>query len=41
MEKLSLKYGWTPDQIREMRVDDIQNYLNIILMRKTLENNSK
>lgn len=29
MESLSDAYGWTPNQIRRMRVDDIEAYLQI------------
>lgn len=36
MESLSDKYGWTPNQIRDMRVDDIQNYLDIISIKNKL-----
>jgi len=41
MEKLSREYGWTPDQIREMRVEDIQNYLDINSIRNQLEKAKK
>lgn len=37
MEKLSREYGWTPDQIRDMKVEDIQNYLDINSIRNQLE----
>jgi len=37
MEKLSREYGWTPGEIREMNVSDIQNYLDICSMRNQLE----
>jgi len=30
MEALSQRYGWTPDQIRESKVSDINQYLEII-----------
>jgi hypothetical protein len=30
MEALSHRYGWTPDQIRAMRLSDVQQYLEII-----------
>lgn len=30
MERLSERYGWTPDQIRAMRVEDVRQYLEII-----------
>lgn len=43
MESLSLKYGWTPDQIRSMRISDIQAYVDIDTMREDLrkKNNMK
>jgi len=37
IEKLSREYGWTPGEIRDMRVSDVQNYLDICSMRKQLE----
>ena len=37
MEKLSRIYGWTPEQMRAMRVEDIQIYLDIISMRNQLK----
>lgn len=30
MEMLSKEYGWTPSQIREQSVDDINQYIEII-----------
>jgi len=30
MEALSERYGWTPDEIRSMRISDILQYLEII-----------
>lgn len=30
MEALSHRYGWTPDQIRGMTLEDIHQYLEII-----------
>jgi hypothetical protein len=38
MELLSSEYGWKPDDIREMRVSDIENYI-IILNCKRKEAN--
>ena len=40
---LSEEYGWTPEQIREQRVLEIREYLNIISMKRKLEkkNNKK
>jgi len=37
MEKLSKEYGWTPDEIRNLRVSDLQNYLDIISIKNQLE----
>ena len=37
MEMLSNRYGWTPSQIREQRWQDIENYLDIILVEKKVE----
>jgi len=37
MERLSKEYGWTPDEIRRMNVDDIQGYVDIISTRSLLE----
>lgn len=30
MEALSYRYGWTPEQIRNMSIEDIKQYLEII-----------
>ena len=30
MEMLSERYGWTPQEIRDMKSDDINAYLDII-----------
>lgn len=30
MEALSARYGWTPDQIRSMKLEDVHQYLEII-----------
>lgn len=40
MELLSAEYGWTPDEIRAMSINDIQNYV-IILNCKRKETNKK
>jgi hypothetical protein len=37
MELLSDKYGWTPNQIREIPMNDIEDYLEIISMKNRLE----
>lgn len=37
MESLSERYGWTPSQIREQRVEDIEQYMQIISVRNKLE----
>lgn len=36
MEMLSERYGWTPAQIREMDVTDIEYYLMIIDQKKAI-----
>lgn len=33
MEMLSKRYGWTPNQIREIPYDDIDAYLQIISIK--------
>lgn len=30
MELLCHRYGWTPDQVRAMRIEDIEDFLTII-----------
>lgn len=40
-ERLSKEYGWTPDQIRSMRVDDVQNYIDIIHTKSMLNKTKK
>lgn len=30
MVELSKQFGWTPDQIREMSVDDLQTYRAVL-----------
>jgi len=37
MEKLSSTYGWTPNQIRNQRVDDIHKYFEILDMKARLQ----
>jgi len=37
MELLSREYGWTPSQIREQNLQDIENYLQIIATRNKLQ----
>lgn len=37
MEILSREYGWTPSQIREQNLIDIENYLEIIRARNKIE----
>jgi hypothetical protein len=34
MEMLSERYGWTPNQIRVMREDDIEDYIRIINLKE-------
>ena len=38
MEMLSHEYGWTPEEIRQQPVVDIEMYLNIIRVRTRLAN---
>jgi len=37
MEALSHRYGWTPDQIRDMRYDDVMNYLTVMVEESKLQ----
>jgi hypothetical protein len=37
MELLSERYGWTPNEIRDMNLADVQQYLEIILEIKLME----
>jgi hypothetical protein len=39
MELLSKRYGWTPDQIRDMDEGDINAYLDIISIQNKHEAN--
>jgi hypothetical protein len=36
METLSREYGWTPDEIRDQRIEDISAYLDILSARNSL-----
>lgn len=37
MEALSDRYGWTPAQIREQNIEDIEAYLDIIRAKHRIE----
>lgn len=37
MEMLSDKYGWTPNQIREMDMLDVEEYLKILNDKASIE----
>lgn len=37
-ETLSHRYGWTPDQIRNMDHRDVYDYWDIMVMRNRIEN---
>ena len=37
MEALSHRYGWTPTEIREMRMDDILQYTEIMAETYNIE----
>jgi hypothetical protein len=37
MEALSHRYGWTPNEIRAMSIEDIQQYIEIIAEAHNLE----
>lgn len=37
MEMLSSHYGWTPSQIREQRVEDIEHYIQILNIKSQLK----
>lgn len=37
MEILSKNYGWSPNEIREMRKEDIEMYLRIISTKNKIE----
>ncbi|HEY1037160.1 MAG TPA: hypothetical protein VGE62_01100 [Candidatus Paceibacterota bacterium] len=36
MELLSERYGWTPDEIKTMSQEDIENYTAIISMKNKM-----
>lgn len=36
MERLSSEYGWTPNQIREMDIKDVKDYLDILSIKNQL-----
>lgn len=38
MEMLSERYGWTPDQIRQISMEDIDSYVQIIAEKERLKN---
>ena len=38
MEMISDEYGWTPKEIREQSYIDIKEYVNIISMKRKIEN---
>lgn len=37
MEALSARYGWTPNEIRQMALEDVHQYLEIIAEMNRLE----
>lgn len=37
MEMLSAEYGWTPDQIRAQRTEDIHAYVEIIKTKRAIQ----
>lgn len=37
MEMLSSEYGWTPEQIRQQRLDEIDQYIAIINVKRKLK----
>jgi len=37
MELLSSEYGWTPQQIRKQRSQDIKNYIKIIGIKRNIQ----
>lgn len=36
-ERLSSEYGWTPDQIRKMRTQDIDDYILILKVKSDID----
>jgi len=37
MELLSSEYGWTPQEIRDMDINDIENYITILNCKRKEE----
>jgi hypothetical protein len=37
MEILSKEYGWTPEEIRNQRADDIDSYLEILRVKNEIQ----
>lgn len=37
MEMLSSEYGWTPSQIREQRTEDILAYVEILRLKRKIQ----
>lgn len=37
MEALSERYGWTPDQIRAMALEDVLSYFDVIAAKNRLQ----
>ena len=40
MELLSKEYGWTPNQIRKINKNEIDSYIEIINMRRLIDNSN-
>ena len=40
MELLSERYGWLPSEIREQKISDIHDYLDIIAIKNMLAKNN-
>lgn len=38
MELLSSEYGWTPKEIKEMDLEEVMTYLQIINMKRQIQN---
>jgi hypothetical protein len=38
MELLSSEYGWTPNEVKELTVSELRNYLDIIQEKRKIEN---
>ncbi|MFA6158900.1 MAG: hypothetical protein WC763_04760 [Candidatus Paceibacterota bacterium] len=41
MEMLSDRYGWTPDEIKEMSLEDLSSYMAIISEKNRIKNRKK